>query len=702
MDSLNEKLYRDIVDNLPGFVYQMRFRKDGTRYWSYINQAGAEMLGLQKDYTGTPDIAESAPQEDRKKLIESIITAVENLTVWDYEFKYRRPDGREIWLHCTGTPVMDGDEVALNGVLVDITEKKRTESRLRESEHKFNLAFSRTFYPIYITSMPGGVFIEVNEAFCATSGYTREELLGKSVLDFGFYTDQDQRKKLIDTLEKDGKLHDYRIGFRVKSGDTRECALYSTFIEVEGKPALLTSVTDLTEQVRSQNALSASEALYRSLFENASDGILLMKGLTFVECNPRALELFGCTETSQLVGKTPVDFSPENQPSGMKSTVLAQRMINRAGEGTPVSFEWLHSRLDGTTFFSEINLSHMAAGEDEFILAFVRDISHRKKIENELIDLQEYLQLQIENMPVAQIVWDTSFRAKGWNPAAEKIFGYNEEEVLGKNVLDLILPDDSKPEFGTAMLSVPGAAETVNNVFASKRKDGSVIICRWNNTPLRKRDGEIIGLLSMVQDITEQSRAEEELKTYQNYLEDLVRDRTTELEIANVNLEEREKSVRLLSEITSASNLSDDPGEAIYIAIERLAKHTGWEFGHMVYVDEESGSKVSSGIWYSSEKIKESGIEALLKDCTYSAPGCPVNMVIGSHEPFAVSHADPFGCEELDRMVKKMGLISSFAFPIEADKRIVGIIQFVFSGYLTPPGRRGEQNKKPVPGQYEP
>jgi len=138
--------------------------------------------------------------------------------------------------------------------------------------------------------------------------------------------------------------------------------------------------------------------------------------------------------------------------------------------------------------------------------------SVRKRVEEQAKQLKEYLELQIDRMPIGLVVWDTEFRAQSWNPAAEKIFGFTMEEALGKHPYDLIVPKEAQPHVDNIwhrLLEGDTAAHSINE---NMTKDGRTIICEWTNTPLKKADGTVVGVLSMVQDITERKRAEEALE----------------------------------------------------------------------------------------------------------------------------------------------------------------------------------------------
>lgn len=144
---------------------------------------------------------------------------------------------------------------------------------------------------------------------------------------------------------------------------------------------------------------------------------------------------------------------------------------------------------------------------------YFRDITEYKQAEAELRASQQRLALLIEQTPLAIIEWNTNFQVQTWNRSAERIFGYTTEEILG-NCFEIIVPENAKKhvnEILTALLTQRGGSFSVNE---NVTKDGRTIVCEWYNNPLVTTDGQVIGVASMVLDITERKRAEEEQQKF--------------------------------------------------------------------------------------------------------------------------------------------------------------------------------------------
>lgn len=167
-----------------------------------------------------------------------------------------------------------------------------------------------------------------------------------------------------------------------------------------------------------------------------------------------------------------------------------------------------------------------------------RDNTYRQ-----LSNTQKRLSLHVQLTPLGVIELDTKFRVTDWNPAAQKIFGYSKQEALGRTATELIVPKEFLPHVNTvwqALLKERGGTRSTNG---NVTKDGTAISCEWYNTPLVDESGVVIGVASLVADVTERVNTETELETHREHLEELVAQRTTELTSINQELESFSYSV---------------------------------------------------------------------------------------------------------------------------------------------------------------
>lgn len=145
---------------------------------------------------------------------------------------------------------------------------------------------------------------------------------------------------------------------------------------------LLGTIVDITQQKRIEHALRDSELKYRTLYDTAGDAILLMRGDRFIDCNRRAVQLYG-TKRELLIGAPPYRYSPPRQPDGRDSTEKALEKIDRALTKGPQFFEWVHCREDRTEFDAEVSLNRLEVGGEVLLQAIVRDVTARRRAERE-------------------------------------------------------------------------------------------------------------------------------------------------------------------------------------------------------------------------------------------------------------------------------------------------------------------------------
>ncbi|RCJ16684.1 hypothetical protein A6S26_32935 [Nostoc sp. ATCC 43529] len=197
---------------------------------------------------------------------------------------------------------------------------------------------------------------------------------------------------------------------------------------------------------------------------------------------------------------------------------------------------------------------------------YFRDVTEYKQAEAQLKASQQRLALLIQQTPLAIIEWNTNFQIQTWNRAAEKIFGHSTEEMLG-NCFEIIIPENSRKDANqliTTFLTQQGGSFSVND---NVTKDGKTIVCEWYNNPLVDPNGQVIGVASMVLDITERQRAKEALLRSQEQL----RQQTQELQQAldklqrtQIQLVQSEKMSSLGQLVAGVAHEINNPVNFVY------------------------------------------------------------------------------------------------------------------------------------------
>ncbi len=221
----------------------------------------------------------------------------------------------------------------------------------------------------------------------SSSEATFKELVTESGTDRGMFT--------IFPLNEIGVLKLYSISREVPFGKREINQLRSVVskfaLSLAGCLSHNMLLREILERKKAESALRESEQRYRNLFSSARDAIFIMKDFRIVDCNPETLTMFGCTK-EQIIGKSPYRFSPELQPDGTKSRVSGETRAIEALKDIPQLFEWLHCRRDGTPFHAEVALNRVSIAGEDYLQSIVRDISDRRKAEEERLEFEKGVQ----------------------------------------------------------------------------------------------------------------------------------------------------------------------------------------------------------------------------------------------------------------------------------------------------------------------
>jgi two-component system cell cycle sensor histidine kinase/response regulator CckA len=305
------------------------------------------------------------------------------------ETRWQCQDGRIIDVLMSSTPI-DPSELSagVTFTALDITDRKKAEKALRESEEKYRQTMNVAPIGIYI--IQDLLFKFVNPEMARLHGYDSEEMVEKMSPPDELVAPEHRELVRQTLLRRQANVRGepYEIKAVRKDGSLFDALVWGQGISYDGRPASIGTLLDISERKRAETALKESEYRYRMLFEASSDSIFVMKEDLFFDCNSKTLEMFHCTR-AQILGKTTALFSPPLQPDGSDSRAQAREKIHAAYAGQPQFFEWTHLKANGATFVAEVSLTRIDLAADALLLAMVRDISERKALEEQLLQAQK-------------------------------------------------------------------------------------------------------------------------------------------------------------------------------------------------------------------------------------------------------------------------------------------------------------------------
>ncbi len=197
-----------------------------------------------------------------------------------------------------------------------------------------------------------------------------------------------------------------------------------------------------------EEALAEAEDWYRAVFQKAEDALLILdESGKILESNPAATHMFQLPP-QDLLGRTPMDLSPAQQPDGSFSRDRGRSLLQATLAGCHQRFGWQHIKPDGTVFDAEVQLSLLFQKGEARVLASVRDVSHQKALETERERHWKYLEAVLDGIPVALFVINLKGNVILWNRMCETITGMSKDSVLGR-------PLDLKPVLEGKDLPIP-------------------------------------------------------------------------------------------------------------------------------------------------------------------------------------------------------------------------------------------------------
>ncbi|HEU5398467.1 MAG TPA: PAS domain S-box protein, partial [Gammaproteobacteria bacterium] len=391
----------------------------------------------------------------------------------------------------------------VSSALGDIRERERR----RQAE--LTADSERLFSATMIESLPGilyfydqqGRFLRWNRNFETVSGYSAAEIAGMHPLDF--FRDAEKallRQRIDEVFEKGDSF--VEAPFLSKDGRTTDYFFTGRRVLMDGKPCLVGVGIDISLRRRAEEAQQAMEGRYRSLFEHAPDGIVVAdtKGF-YLDGNPSICRMLGYSH-EELVRLHSSDIVVPEELDRIEPAIDAIEAKSNYHN------EWRFRRKDGSVFPAEVFAAMMPDGN---IMAMLRDITERKRLESELALRERRLDAFFNNAPAGMMVRDRELRYLQVNETLARIYGRRAEEFPGKTARDLIPKMASKVE--PILRRVLETGEPVLNAELSGETPAQPGVTRyWTASyfPIPGEDGKPAAVGSIVIDVTDQKQAEEE------------------------------------------------------------------------------------------------------------------------------------------------------------------------------------------------
>ncbi|MBK7143020.1 MAG: PAS domain S-box protein [bacterium] len=493
--------YHSLLEGIPA----MAWRTDATGKRIYCNQRWLEFTGRSLVEETGENWESVIHTEDLPLYTARLSKAIEGGQSMNLEYRARRYDGKYRWIRDGGRPLReaDGRISGFVGVCFDVTEQRDAMQRLRESEERFRAMIETT--PDGIIVHRSGIIVYLNSTMRDILRVGRDEsLLGQSVLNF---VDPEQHLEVIERINRrsDGETHFAPMELRLVKADGTMCdsEITATVIGMDGEPAILVFVRDISDRKDTDRMLAEEAIRRRILIEQSRDGIVVLTETGAVyESNNRFAEMLGYTveETASLhVWDWDTTWTPEE-------LLEMLRKSDAAGE----KFETRMRQKDGSLVDVEITSNGATCNGQKLIFCVCRDISQRNQAEQALRESERMLASLMNNLP--GMAFRRQMRPERLlefaSGGSTRIFGYSPEELIlcvNSSEMPLIHPGDQ----GAVERAREEAIESqmpLNVSYRVQHKDGTFRWVMEQASPSSSSDGLQAFLEGIVYDVDEHYR----------------------------------------------------------------------------------------------------------------------------------------------------------------------------------------------------
>ncbi len=497
----SEKRYRDLVEDIDDIIYIMN--DSGT--FLFANGALLRFAGLDRDKIRTTNFVDMITPESYEQVKDIYKRQLSGEDVGAFEISFKTWNGDIVTIETRERLVRkDGRVVEVHGIGRDVTERKRAERALRESEERYRKLVEVSPDAIIVHS--GGKIVFANSAAARLIGAaTPEDLSGRNVRDF-------MHPDFIATLI--GRIQTSMKGgvpapmteekFIRIDGTTIDGEAVAMPLTYEGEPAVLVVVRDITERKEARHALVLRERELNNVFEFTGTAMLIVEeDMTITKCNHVFEELVGYTK-EEIEGT--MRWTAFVHPDELTRMVNYHRARRSGDTAAPASYE--SRAIDKNGIVKHIHITIGFVSETRQTVAAILDITDRKRAENALRESEEKLRHLFDSSK--DVIFLSTIT--GWfydiNRAGEEFFGYSRDELLGLDTQDIYKNENDRQVLHEAIETL-GFVKDWEVTF--KKKDGTLVDSLITATLRRDREGNVIGYQGIIKDISDRKRLEQQL-----------------------------------------------------------------------------------------------------------------------------------------------------------------------------------------------
>jgi PAS domain S-box-containing protein len=506
-----EQRFRGITQNLPGVIYQFYAKDTGEYSISYISEPMnefAEIMSkseLENLNLAFSDFCSRIHEDDQQRFFISIKEAVETVSRWNFEGRIATKTGKMVWFQGMSIPTRLEDRVVFDGIILSITDRKIAEEAALKEYNFSNTVLETLPAPFYMFDYETVHFFRWNKNFSAAAGYSDEELIHMTPFDLVSKSEHNVLVKAFEEVFTKGNVIS-EMTIVSKDGSITPYLLSGNMLNYEGKLYVIGMGISLAERKKAEEALRAEEERFRIITEQSSDIIILVNrdGKIIYE-NPSIEKILGYNFQDRKGQNAFENVHPDDLPFFLNLFEMIMKDEKLPVEKTEVRIR----HADGTwRTFEVVGGTLKMNNIIEMVIANLRDITERKKAEEKLRESEEKYRGIFDESITAIYIFDTKKYFIDSNQAGLDLLGYSREELIKMSIPDV----DADPVVVLpAHQEILAGGRLINYEHRLRRKDGRIITVLNNSIPLTDTEGNTIGMLSTLIDITERRHAEEKL-----------------------------------------------------------------------------------------------------------------------------------------------------------------------------------------------
>lgn len=512
---------------------------------SFWNPAAEKILGYRPEEVMGSNLHQLLAPERylaayQKKFREFLRTGSGNAVGRTVELAAKRKDGQEIALELSLSSFSLNGQWHAVGILRDITERKAVEEKLLVSEEKFAKAFQNSPLMMAISDVKTGRYLDVNDAFCQTVGFRKEEIIGRTVLELGWIRTADG-SRLYEELLAQGRVTGRELAVTDRTGQSLWCLYFGEFISTSSGNVLLSIAQDITQRRREEQMVAAELRLGGFAVEHSS-GQVLQKFLDevevltsseigfyhFVEDDQETLHLMAWS-TNTLSRMCTAEGAGSHYPisrAGVWVDCVQQRrpvIHNNYAKlphkkGLPQGHAAIVRELVVPVFRNDKLVAILGVGNkksdyDETDVKIVQRLADlawetimRKRVEEALCESEELYRVLVNTIPMGILLMDQDFRIVKINAAQADLFQRPPASLIGRRCYEAFEKRDRVCPYCPGVTSLQTGSVAHAEVRGS-RDDGSRTWVRLHTAPVQLPNGNI-GFIKVVEEISEQRELE--------------------------------------------------------------------------------------------------------------------------------------------------------------------------------------------------